>query len=505
MTAHSFRSFTSIGASIILSLIVVVYDARHIQQVYQYLDQLPDDHAVGLTTALIKLPVAAVEIDENSNDNNNNNTPATTAVKAENTNILVAAHTPTLPPMIRNDDETTDTDRSYVSVEQTATNNHVRTELAAPLSENQDTDDHMLSVDTAAPSSPPVPHRIAPWTSPPAAALFDQHGNRLPPPLSSLVNDTDHIIGDPQFLFDFAIIGFGKCGTTTMMSWLGDHPEVYLPQAEDWSLVYQDPQGFIRRHYANYIPGPYQRGYKCPGDIRDHTALQYLRTLWPRTKLLIGIRHPVLWFQSLYNFRVQNYDDMLPPHELMGRCKARHWMTCTEMGNFALDLLRLGKQNVPTPRITTDLEKKILRYHGKRRYARISYNATRMKPLPNEVFLYDVAQLEDENATRLEKFKRDLQLFLGLSQPLPAEVHHRRPGRKVNDTALQAKKDAQKIDDICRDKYKDLRRELMEIARLNGEWIRDVFVHLPGIHVSSPSYFRQLMTDWINTDPCGAM
>lgn len=34
------------------------------------------------------------------------------------------------------------------------------------------------------------------------------------PPLSSLVNDEGEIIGDPQFLLDFAIIGVEKCGTT---------------------------------------------------------------------------------------------------------------------------------------------------------------------------------------------------------------------------------------------------------------------------------------------------
>lgn len=37
------------------------------------------------------------------------------------------------------------------------------------------------------------------------------------PPLGSLIHTNHSIIGDVQFLLDFAIVGFPKCGTTTLM------------------------------------------------------------------------------------------------------------------------------------------------------------------------------------------------------------------------------------------------------------------------------------------------
>jgi hypothetical protein len=37
------------------------------------------------------------------------------------------------------------------------------------------------------------------------------------PPLESIIDKDMNIIGDPQPFLDFAIIGFGKCGTSTLM------------------------------------------------------------------------------------------------------------------------------------------------------------------------------------------------------------------------------------------------------------------------------------------------
>lgn len=46
------------------------------------------------------------------------------------------------------------------------------------------------------------------------------------------------------------------------------------------------------------LPDGYKRGYKAPNDIRTLVALNAIRTYWTRTKLIIGVRHPVKWFES---------------------------------------------------------------------------------------------------------------------------------------------------------------------------------------------------------------
>lgn len=141
--------------------------------------------------------------------------------------------------------------------------------------------------------------------------------NSLLPPdhrplLRSVLNFTSaEVIGDPQFLLDFAIIGFPKCGTTALQAWLSSHSEIEMLPGEVFSLLNEQPARFIWRLYTQLTPSPQVvRGYKNPLDIRAPQTLKYFTQLFPKTTLIVGIRHPVRWFESLYNFKVQN----LPSH-----------------------------------------------------------------------------------------------------------------------------------------------------------------------------------------------
>jgi len=321
------------------------------------------------------------------------------------------------------------------------------------------------------------------------------------PPLSSLVDETtNEVIGDVQPLLDFAIVGFGKCGTTTLLEKLRQHSQVRALQSEVYALVARDPARLVSRLYRKLVTVDDEvevvdddqhdenpssnsnsttassnkakakvllRGYKCPGDINQRHVLEYYRTMWPRTKLLVGIRHPVDWFVSLYNFRVQNlqtWRQMPHPNSLIGKCFASSKMTCTSKGNFASSLFYLGKQypNDPisnnnsnngtttSPRTLTELEKQILgsstalnnkkkkernRNRNRRRrnrrqseeqgeYDSEEYDADAtgesssildVPRLPNPVFLYDVSQLSRP------EFWNDVREFLGLDDDTAAE------------------------------------------------------------------------------------
>jgi len=160
------------------------------------------------------------------------------------------------------------------------------------------------------------------------------------PPLESILNVvTDEIVGDPQVLLQFAIVGFGKCGTTTLLRWLSSHPQLQMLSSEVWALVSREPHALIRRLHRSLSHPHKRRGYKCPGDVLSPISMaQYYREYWPSAKLIIAIRHPVLWFRSLYNFRVQNYlefERMLHPNDLIGPCTHGSMKTCTRRGFFA--------------------------------------------------------------------------------------------------------------------------------------------------------------------------
>jgi len=213
-------------------------------------------------------------------------------------------------------------------------------------------------------------------------------------------------------------------------------------------------------------------------------VLDYYRKYWPRTKLIVGVRNPIEWFPSLYNFRIQNLNDGLPPpNDLIGRCRSNSKSTCTDMGNFALYLMRLGKQHIPQ-----------LLGHKEAHVAQFGNRTLQNGPLPSDFFLFDVAQLSDRNTTRVEQFKRDMERFLGLSTPLAA-IHHHLPGKPAVNPTVQAAKDAVKIKNIREAQYSplqrtllklgaqyaQLQRTLLKLGQQNGEWIRDTFVQLPGV------------------------
>jgi hypothetical protein len=90
-----------------------------------------------------------------------------------------------------------------------------------------------------------------------------EHNTYGRPPLRTIL-DNDAVIGDPSWLLDFGIIGYGKCGTSTMMIWLKDHPQVQAFDHELKELMVRRPDALIRRLYTELQPGPYKRGYKAP-------------------------------------------------------------------------------------------------------------------------------------------------------------------------------------------------------------------------------------------------
>jgi hypothetical protein len=214
-----------------------------------------------------------------------------------------------------------------------------------------------------------------------------------------------------------------------------------------------------------------------------------------------SLHYRLQWFQSLYNFRIQNFEnpDAIPPHpnRLIGGCQKGNQRVCTIKGNFAYSIIRLGKQHWNGTRETTALER-IITQPG---HGRISgYDPAAVSYLPNEVFLFDVSQLGDVDDKRRESFRNAIKSFMGLTEDL-SEAAHIVPGIKWNESH-QTMKDSLKID-ICDHQYIPVRRELMFLSRNTAEWIRTSFLDLPGVNVANREHFEDIMESYMH-DPCGS-
>ena len=294
------------------------------------------------------------------------------------------------------------------------------------------------------------------------------------------IDDGWRVISDPQWILNFAIAAFPKCGTSTLMHYFSQNTEIHMHKDERCDLGYNHQVRLIQDLYGDFPPGDFVRGIKCPRDVENRLALLNYQRYFPKTDFIIGIRHPVKWFESFYNHRIQNNYTMMDIPKLIGTCSKNGHGVCTNRAAFHVSLSMLGKTQ------QTRAERNLMPRFGQRRLQ--SFNLT------GRVFLYEIDQLNDRNETRARQFRKDLQRFLYLKNDLPPMVWFK-PGRTQDSTVHAAKIN------ICDHQYKSLRKALMDHARNGSQWIRNYFMTSSSVVVSSPQHFANLLENWKN-DPC---
>lgn len=279
------------------------------------------------------------------------------------------------------------------------------------------------------------------------------------PPLNDYIQGWN-ITKNVNWLLDFSIIGFPKTGTSTLMRYLKNQSQsVFIFDDERCEMGWNQHVPLLKDLYRNHQPHLLM-GIKCPTDLEVAYALNNYRSFFPETKFIVGVRNPIRWFESFYNFRINNEFPMPPPQELIGKCRKLNKGLCTDRANFAKHL-----SNIESSR---------------------------------KVFLYDMNQLQ--NKQLIDVFLRDLQEFLGLETQLGDPMMHVKPGRKPMSKEHEEELMSKKID-ICEDQYSRLRLLLKDQASASAQWILDNFLSNPNVKVSSPGYFKSLLQHWHN-DPC---
>lgn len=133
----------------------------------------------------------------------------------------------------------------------------------------------------------------------------------------------------------------------------------------------------------------------------------------------------------------------------------------------------------------------------------IPHNKLDIYNLSNPLFLYEVGQLADKNATRQYKFWEDVADYIGYPGIIPKQIKVR-PGRTFDDAKRQELMGELKID-ICDDEYDRLRAVLLPHAWQISVWVQEYLLERGrDVHVSSKSYLKELLESY-KYDPCGKL
>eukprot|EP00956_Cyclotella_meneghiniana_P036204 scaffold122818_cov41-Cyclotella_meneghiniana.AAC.3 len=329
------------------------------------------------------------------------------------------------------------------------------------------------------------------------------------PPIQEIITKDGNKIAaheDISWLLDFAIIGFPKTGTTSMLRHLSEI--THMPPSESCSLtdntsgivklvkdMYSDQNKRLEAIDKNghVFDDSTLRGLKCPQDLSSEVSMHNYAKYFPNTKLIVGVRHPVRWFESLYNFRVSNvpWKKMLHTSKLTRGCTYGSQGVCAHRANFADYLSQLGK----TPMDTSD-ERNLL-----------SMGLSPVKSPVGKVFLYDVSQLseseEDGAIIQSTQFRRDLQDFLGLNVDIPP-FPRIDTSRRFDFLEPVKKQTEQDRIDICDADHDRIRQVLMDKARIASRWMKDYFLKSADVVVSNREHFLEILDGW-NEDPCNVV
>ncbi|KAL3793222.1 hypothetical protein HJC23_000764 [Cyclotella cryptica] len=360
--------------------------------------------------------------------------------------------------------------------------------------------------------------------SPPSQQSQQQQQQPPIPPIESLLAPNGTIIGDISWMLDFAIIAFPKSGTTFMKDYLRQSSEVWMYPREFCIKSLEDVERFVRVYYEVRLEhdrqlqlqennldnvSMIQYGLKCPG-VLYRNDIDIYRRYFHRTKLIVGIRHPISWFESFYNYQMyRNVSTAqmktMTTTDFVGRCE-KHQKVCTDRARFHAALARLGFTRMEGAEELGLLfgwryENQTNRHHGgenhqqrRRRRRRIigqddgvRHPTQRMGVYPstNQVFIYEVRQIH--NSITSKQLSKNIQQYVQIDEALPEiSSYTQNKTRAIN---------------ICDDEHKAVRRVLVEHGKDAADWIQNYFVKSSSVVVSSPESFFDLLNDW-KRDPC---
>jgi hypothetical protein len=349
------------------------------------------------------------------------------------------------------------------------------------------------------------------------------------------MNKNGKIIGDISWMLDFAIIGFPKCGTSFLKEYLNQTETTFVYHREFCLKKPSDLKRFVETYHDLHVRFQQQQqsatnnksnndktirfGLKCPGVLYRSYDMKIYEKYFPNTKFIVGIRHPVSWFESFYNYQMVRNVSMPPTTSLVGNCndsssggeQEDHQKVCTDRARFHAALARLRK--------TPLLEKEEIdllfgtRYENEEKYYNNSSSSShhsqqqqrqqrhlsssqnkQRNEFPNQLLLYEVRQLHQNNDTTTTSSREVLPDTLSNYLDIPQDN---------NLPPIQSYKNVKpRAINICDDTHASVRRLLVEHGTDAAIWIKQYLMKNPTVEIVSPESFGRLLDSW-SIDPCG--
>ena len=314
-------------------------------------------------------------------------------------------------------------------------------------------------------------------------------------------NSTDTLVKNADEkgpILDFAVVGYARSTMAVVSNLAGIAAmpvgDTCTPPAQNVYYAY--------KHWAvKYGEEKLLKGTSCGATMASGNAspLKEWSELLPRTKLIIGIAHPMIWFKSLWDqvSKTAVIDKMTlnkDPYGLTKLCVGNTCRNscqaaqifCVHRSRFHLGLAKMGK----TP--LSDSERELLAAGDAD-----GGNNIVSDEIQNDVFLYDESELTSDYAWE------ELADFLGVEK-IPRKLDHL--------IFAQRKTDIKNVVtlDFCEEKYNDLRSMLMSYSYELGEWLEKYFlpvandVSRPDVRVAHPKEFENIIKSY-KSDPCGTL
>jgi len=296
---------------------------------------------------------------------------------------------------------------------------------------------------------------------------------------------------------DFLVAGFPKCGTTSMRVLMEMHDEINVlhKYRKNSNGKEKEVEYFLKLGKNFYLDDLAEdlrensvigkkNGIKWPlavanDNVESISKLQDYNPEGHHTKIIIGMRHPVRWFESFYNFRVllnRDMEEHPDPYSMIGDI-SNHWQgVYTDLARWELSLMQLGKWDLSP----TDIKE-------------LAANGNEIISTPYPVFLYDVDQMADPDDDRAASFRQDLSDFLDLKETFQAVPH----GNDHHDSNFKDKID------ICDSHYDGLRHHIVSHGKETADWLTRKLDIKSDVVIGGKDHFRDLIQKW-GEDPCEA-